>query len=784
MPRISAVALTIASMTTCNVWADEAVDEFGVRANDAGFVDFADKNGRKSDDRAATQSSLAGGESWAALGPFGGDVFDVARSPIAPNIMLAGIAPGGSSGGALFRSTDGGANWAVVTGQTTTSVYDIEFAPDGTAYIATIDSIRKSTDGGATFATLNLNIGLNDQVFDLAINPSDQNEIWIAVADAIGSQPVNLMKSNSAGAAGSWVNVTPPMGVARSGRAIAINPNNSQEVYAGFNQGKLWMSSSGGAAGTWVERSAGLPNAPINGLVHDGTKVMVCGGQLFGGQNFGLFESINQGATWTAVHAGPPAWPSQVVNDVAVDPNNPNTRYVVTATMGVFRSVNGGAWEFGAGGTGALSLNAVVFAPGSSTDIMLGANAVGVLQSTNSGNSYATTSNGISKLNVVSIASNPNNINELAIAFQGANDGGVYASTDGGQNWTLQSCPPTRYGHVQFAADGRLYALSTGPIGLGQEGVYRRNLDQTWTLLGPNQGTLFESDLASICFSETDPNLIFAVGADFGVAGSEATIWRNANAGAIGDWVKVYEGMQTSESVTNLRIVSGGGDQTMIASFIDNSASQTGGLLRSTSGGTVGSWSPSMAGLPSPMQGRALSHSPESPSTFLLAHRQTNTVGGLFKTIDAGQTWTSTGFASAVQDVVADPSDAQIIYIMQQNATAVFKSENAGATFAPFNTGLSFAGSPTDLAYAPGTAPKLLLSTTVGSFAIDLPVQCGPGDITCNGAVDVDDLLMVINSWGACDVPCPPSCTADIAPAGGNCFVDVDDLLMVINSWG
>jgi hypothetical protein len=44
--------------------------------------------------------------------------------------------------------------------------------------------------------------------------------------------------------------------------------------------------------------------------------------------------------------------------------------------------------------------------------------------------------------------------------------------------------------------------------------------------------------------------------------------------------------------------------------------------------------------------------------------------------------------------------------------------------------------------------------------------------------VDVNDLLFVINNWGAAD-----SC-ADIAPAGGDGDVNIDDLLAVINSWG
>ena len=48
-----------------------------------------------------------------------------------------------------------------------------------------------------------------------------------------------------------------------------------------------------------------------------------------------------------------------------------------------------------------------------------------------------------------------------------------------------------------------------------------------------------------------------------------------------------------------------------------------------------------------------------------------------------------------------------------------------------------------------------------------------------NGIVNVDDLLLIINSWGPCS-----GCPTDIAPAGGDANVNVDDLLEVINAWG
>ena len=56
----------------------------------------------------------AGNGDWFSLGPPGGDVFDAAASTVDANIVLAGLAPGGSFGGTLYRSTDAGNTWSQV----------------------------------------------------------------------------------------------------------------------------------------------------------------------------------------------------------------------------------------------------------------------------------------------------------------------------------------------------------------------------------------------------------------------------------------------------------------------------------------------------------------------------------------------------------------------------------------------------------------------------------------------------------------------------------------------
>lgn len=77
--------------------------------------------------------------------------------------------------------------------------------------------------------------------------------------------------------------------------------------------------------------------------------------------------------------------------------------------------------------------------------------------------------------------------------------------------------------------------------------------------------------------------------------------------------------------------------------------------------------------------------------------------------------------------------------------------------------------------------------TTSQMYIDNLRVEVIPdrlGDINADGAVNVIDLLSIINAWGVCSDP-PAPCPADIAPPpNGDGFVNVGDLLIVINNWG
>lgn len=78
------------------------------------------------------------------------------------------------------------------------------------------------------------------------------------------------------------------------------------------------------------------------------------------------------------------------------------------------------------------------------------------------------------------------------------------------------------------------------------------------------------------------------------------------------------------------------------------------------------------------------------------------------------------------------------------------------------------------------------LARSVAGWLADVAGASKKGDVTSNGIVDIDDLVAVITSWGACPAP-PTGCPADIprtAGGVGNGTVDIDDLVAVIVNWG
>lgn len=668
-----------------------------------------DEHGRRAMVRAGTDSeakkSLGGGAPprWESLGPFGGEVNDIARSPVDPSVLLAATVAG------TYRSEDGGASWSLVEPLGLFSAFELAVAADGTIFVGTLEGLWATEDEWSSFQQLDTGAALFTGVLAIGLDPGDADTLWVGLQD-VGNGAPTVRKSTDGGE--TWAPAAPPV-AEMSCNGIAVTPGDSNKVFAVFEGffggGSVWISTDGGTS--WTDRTAGLPANPMRVVQTDGSRVLVGGGQLFGGQAVGLYSSINDGLTWTALHDG--SWPRLVTTGVAVDPNDPQTLMVATDGGGLHRSTDGGAsWDIAIGDSDGFALRSVRFDPGSSTGVAITSASLGVFLSTDSGTTFSAANTGLRLIDIQGVAANPLDPEELAVTFSGNNDGGVYRSTDGGATWALEDVPPTRWDGIGFAPDGTLYALSDGPSSVAPEALYRRESGGSWTFLGPDQGTLFESDLDVMRFSANDPGLILLGGTDFGVAGSEATVWRSANGGA--SWSKVFESPSPeSGQVSALEIVQDGSDLVQVASVLFGNPA--GDVLRSIDGGL--SWVSSSTGLGGSAQPSDLCAFPGAPETFYLADR--DFAGGLYVSTDAGQSWSFRGFpGAALQNLVCDSATTDTLYVTRVfSGDDVYRSTDAGSTFEPFVDGLPNVAAR-DLELVPGPSPRLLLASNASAWQL------------------------------------------------------------------
>lgn len=201
-------------------------------------------------------------------------------------------------------------------------------------------SVKKSTDGGATFASIDGDIvAANDRVQFIAPLKMDSQQ-----PQTLYFGTYRLWQTKNGG--GSWAPVSTDLTSSTDKyiSAIAVAPSDSNSVYVGTSNGRIVSTSNVSAApAQWSLPGTGLPTRFVSALAVDpltlSTVYAGFSGFTFGTDTYGhVFESIDRGATWVDISGDLPNTP---VNDIAIDPDVPSTVYIGT-DIGVFRSTNGG----------------------------------------------------------------------------------------------------------------------------------------------------------------------------------------------------------------------------------------------------------------------------------------------------------------------------------------------------------------------------------------------------------------------------------------------------------
>lgn len=547
-----------------------------------------------------------------------------------------------------------------------------------------------------------------------------------------------LFATKAPAAPGQWASMGPELATVFS---LTVHPTNPDLVFAGAER-RVFKSINGGA--TWFDDSWGLPmDGPTAGSVTvlkiDPTNPKT----LYAGSRFqGLFKSVDGGRSWAGIestHIGGPE-----VSDLAISPSDPQTVFVATLN-GLYRTLNGAlSWVVVHAGPGAEG-RSVELDPANPSRLYTGTRIQGIFRSLDGGSTWFPVNEGLPSdggvvVPILKLAHHPT-VSGVLYVYTG-ND--FYKTVDGGDHWFFASSVPPEpgtprsvnalevdsTGNVYLATGAGVYLSADGgvswrPIGSEIEGaVTSMALDpfHTETLyvgtrnsvfkttdagthwVGPSSGlsNRFVSDLAlepnstetvyaasaglfkwnrdvgswrlvdagqvfSVAVDQREPSRVYAAGLAFHVSEDRGETWTRTVPVPFG-FVYTTVAVDPFDSDTlYLGTCCGLGGQSM-------------GVLKSRDRGRT--WMEKSVGL-SPVARRIQDLVLDSRTPGLV---YAGTAGGVFKSIDGGETWTASALRDWVNVLAVAPSSSGSVYA--GTVRGLFRSDDGGETWRSADTGL------------------------------------------------------------------------------------------------
>lgn len=197
------------------------------------------------------------------------------------------------TGGVIHRTTDGGATWATVNYGGKSEINDVFFVNATTGWaVGTEGTILKSTDGGITWTpqTSGVTTELADVYFASATNG------WAAVGTNLGGGATTstILRTTDGGA--SWIPATVPVA------ATSINSIDFVSAtvgYAAGNARRVFKTVDGGI--TWTNITVPTALLPTGNHTFYAIDAIDANTVLVGGSNNSMYRTIDGGTTWTAV---------------------------------------------------------------------------------------------------------------------------------------------------------------------------------------------------------------------------------------------------------------------------------------------------------------------------------------------------------------------------------------------------------------------------------------------------------------------------------------------------
>lgn len=323
----------------------------------------------------------------------------------------------------LYRSDDGGLSWTglgkPVAGQLGPNGLSLHVTDDGTVVFGGHRGIWRVAPDSSSWTVSNS--GFNETPIGKIARAYQGSERIVAVG-----RNVFPYVSNDSGS--TWSNLDDGRIPTADFEAVAINPADDDEIWLG-QAGKegLLQSNDGGA--TWTQELVGVTDDTSPWVTQIAVDPVNPDTVLAVSEGGEIFITNDGGATWSVSWEGlPPPHAYPFANALEIAPSDPSIVYFATAD-GLFKSMDGGhTWEAriieGAGKT----ISTLAVDPSDADIVYAGSSRNGLWRSTDGGTNWSP----VGPASARTMAIHPRNGQKLLVAGNHR----VYASNDGGATWS------------------------------------------------------------------------------------------------------------------------------------------------------------------------------------------------------------------------------------------------------------------------------------------------------------------------------------------------------------
>lgn len=502
--------------------------------------------------------SINGGATWTP-------VFDdkpflyighIAIDPNNPNTIYAGTGDPDVPftvfvGDGVYKSTDGGATWTNIGLANTKIITKIIVSPNNSQeiYVAALGNpiiadnnrgVYKSTNGGSTWSQV---LFINNQtgVSDMVMNPTTNTEVYATSYTCIRNATVNIRVSNDArvykttNGGTNWnilLNGLPNYKVNKYG--ICMSNQNPNKLYVAvsdslYNMEGVYVTNDGGASFTFMGNNGISGNyggfgwyfGEIKCATNNDMEVYIAGVELYKSSDGGMNWVVNQ----------PPWWQYDVHADIhAIEPIAQGVYYLGT-DGGCYSTIDDGTTYTDIDEIPNTQFYRIAINPNSPTNYWGGTQDNGTIYGNASQLNNWTRDFGGDGFQP---RFDPTDANTYYVETQ---NGGLWATIDGGANWTGNSSsidPNDRRNwdmpyvlnkfnaNVQYTGTYRVYKTTSGP-------------NDNWTAISTDltDGLIYEErfhNISAIDNSEINAQLVY-------VGTSDANVWVTTNDG--GNWTNI-----------------------------------------------------------------------------------------------------------------------------------------------------------------------------------------------------------------------------------------------------